>query len=143
MRRENVAVNKNLRIAAGRSRLALTAVLTAIVASGVLSRVIVVGEPLFDKYLGDALYAAMLYCFVALAWPTLSTRAVLLIACALVLAIEAFQLTGVPAAMRLSGDPLQRLVSFALGTEFSMRDIVAYAVGLAAIAGVDSVLRRR
>jgi hypothetical protein len=120
-----------------RQRGAVFVSLIVVVVIGVLSRGIVVGNALFDKYLGDALYAAMLYCIVVLVWPALSMRAALCIAAALVLTIEAFQLTGLPAAMRLSGDPLLRLASIALGTEFSVRDIVAYAVGLIAIVGVD------
>ena len=35
--------------------------LAAIIAAGILSRVIHTGWIVFDKYLGDALYAAMVY----------------------------------------------------------------------------------
>jgi hypothetical protein len=40
--------------------------LIAIIALGILSRVVHTGLALFDKYLGDALYAAMVYALLRL-----------------------------------------------------------------------------
>ena len=54
-----------------RSRLLL---LAAIVATGILSRVIHTGWIVFDKYLGDALYAAMVYLLISLVWHRNATK---------------------------------------------------------------------
>lgn len=42
-----------------RSRLSWVFCIVGIVAMGILSRVVHTGLPVFDKYVGDALYAAM------------------------------------------------------------------------------------
>lgn len=46
--------------------------LAGIVAMGILSRVVHTGLVVFDKYLGDALYAAMLYTILRLRWRSAS-----------------------------------------------------------------------
>ena len=42
--------------------------LVGIIAAGILSRVVHTGFAVFDKYLGDALYAAMVYAILRLFW---------------------------------------------------------------------------
>ena len=42
--------------------------LAGIIAVGILSRVVHTGLLVFDKYLGDALYAAMVYTILRLSW---------------------------------------------------------------------------
>ncbi len=105
--------------------------LVAIVVAGLLSRMAHTGFPLFDKYLGDALYAAMVYVLLRL---TGRIERVALWAAVAMLAIELFQLTQIPAGMLRSGHPAVRACAHLLGTRFSLLDLVAYAVGIACIA---------
>src|SRR5262245_32238528 len=109
-------------------------VLAGIIALGLASRAIHTGFVLFDKYLGDALYAAMVYVILRLLVPR---RPVLLPTAAIMLAIELFQLTNTPARLHTSGLLVLRIAAHALGTTFSLRDLVAYAVGIAAVHYFD------
>jgi hypothetical protein len=102
------------------------AVLGGIIALGLLSRAWPMGFVLWDKYLGDALYAAMVYCLLGwkwdappgkLAWASMAAMTV----------IEAFQLTGLASG----------LVGRILGTYFSWLDLAAYAVGIYLSMQVD------
>lgn len=112
------------------------AVLAAIIAAGLLSRTLHTGFILFDKYLGDALYAAMVYVLIRL---TGRVTRVALWSAIVMLAIELFQLTGIPAAMVQQANPLAiRLAGRLLGTHFSFLDLLAYAVGIRA---VDRLIR--
>jgi hypothetical protein len=112
--------------------------LAAIVAAGLLSRVAHTGLRLFDKYLGDALYAAMVYVLFRL---TGIARVAVWAAVAMT-AIEFFQLTGVPANMLRSASPAVRACARLLGTEFSWLDLLAYAVGIWCIAALDRAALR-
>ena len=117
-------------------RLWLT-LLAAIIAAGLLSRTLHTGQPLLDKYLGDALYAAMVYVLIRL---TTLTPHVALWAALLMTAIELFQLTGIPATLYRNGPLPVRLFTRLLGTEFSPLDLLAYAAGIAAIAVADRAI---
>lgn len=108
--------------------------LALIIAAGLLSRTTHTGLVLFDKYLGDALYAAMVYVLIRLTGPV--QRVTLWSAIAMV-AIELFQLTGIAATMINSDSPLVRIIARLLGTHFSFLDLAAYAVGIAGIAALD------
>ena len=106
----------------------------AIVSAGLLSRVAHTGFRLFDKYLGDALYAAMVYVLFRL---TGRIARVTVWAAAAMTAIELFQLTRIPAGMLRSGHPAVRACARLLGTEFSGFDLIAYAVGIGCLAAID------
>ncbi len=108
--------------------------LVAIVSAGLLSRVAHTGFRLFDKYLGDALYAAKVYVLFRL---TGRIARVTVWAAAAMTAIEFFQLTRVPAGMLRSGYPAVRACARLLGTEFSVLDLLAYAVGIGCLAAID------
>ena len=114
-------------------------VLAAIIVAGLLSRMAHTGNRLIDKYLGDALYAAMVYVLFRLtgriARPALWTAVAMT-------AIELFQLTHVAAGMLDSGNPLVRACARLLGTDFSVLDLLAYAVGIGCIAALDRTVRR-
>jgi hypothetical protein len=114
--------------------------LAAIILTGILSRIVHTGSVLVDKYLGDALYAAMIYALLRLRWPT---HRAALAASAVMLAIESFQLTLIPAHLARSEPLLVRIVARLLGTQFSWWDLFAYAVGIGVIARTDAVLPRR
>mgnify|MGYP000034909894 CR=1 FL=1 len=104
-----------------------------VIAIGVLSRVVQTGNILFDSYLGDALYAALLYLILRIGWPQRAARDHANWAMVLVFAIELFQLTGIPLALRQSDNALLVALSIALGTTFGLNDVVAYGVGILAI----------
>jgi hypothetical protein len=108
--------------------------LAAIVAFGLLSRVTRTGSRIFDKYMGDALYAAMVYVLLRL---TGRITHVLVWSAFAMLALELFQFTGVPAAMFSSDDVILRVGGRLLGTEFGGFDLLAYAVGLGCIVALD------
>jgi hypothetical protein len=123
-----------------RHRWVTCALLTLIVGVGVLSRVTHSGVVLIDKYLGDALYAVMLYLLICLFLPQISVFKAAALAFTLVLAIESFQLTGIPDQMHTSANRLISALSVALGTTFSIYDIIAYVFGIGACAGMDRAL---
>lgn len=102
--------------------------LAAIVVTGILSRVVRTGSILFDKYLGDALYAAMIYAIFRL---FSTSRYVAVYSFAAVFAIELFQLTMIPARLFASEHLWVRLIARLLGTHFSWLDVLAYAAGIA------------
>lgn len=108
--------------------------LSAIVAIGVLSRVVQTGVRVLDKYLGDALYAAMVYVIFRLSGRI--TRVAVWAAVAMI-TIELFQLTGIPAEMLRSGSAALRICARLLGTQFSVLDLLAYAVGIGCMMAID------
>ena len=111
--------------------------LSCIIGIGILSRVIHTGFVVFDKYLGDALYAAMVYVILRLLWR--ATAVVVAVATLIVMTvIELFQLTMVPAHMLASEHLIVRISAMLIGTEFSFLDLFAYGVGIACIYLVDS-----
>jgi hypothetical protein len=91
---------------------------------------------LWDKSLGDALYAVMIFGIITLVRP--STRAVVrgVVAFAICFAIELFQLTGIPKT-------LPRILRIALGDTFAWHDVVCYAVGVVAIVALEIALAIR
>jgi hypothetical protein len=91
---------------------------------------------ILDKYAGDALYAAMVYVIVSLVWQTSRLRKAAL-AMLIMTALEVFQLTMIPAHMLASGNLATRIVARLLGTEFSFRDLLAYAVGILGVFILD------
>ena len=121
-----------------RSRRSWVACTAGIIAAGILSRVVHTGLPVFDKYLGDALYAAMVYGILRLG---LRAGASAVYAMVIMTAIELFQLTLIPAQMLASEHVMTRICARLLGVEFSFRDLLAYAVGIACIYLVDSSQR--
>jgi Zn-dependent membrane protease YugP len=122
-----------------RSRLSWLCCIVGIIAMGILSRVIHTGIAVFDKYLGDALYAMMVYGILRLL-----SRAAASAVCAMVVmtAIELFQLTTIPAQMLASERMMTRICARLMGVEFSFLDLLAYGVGIGSIYLVDSSQRR-
>jgi hypothetical protein len=122
----------------GAPRLRIASTLVVVVALGLVSRLRPLGYHLWDKSLGDALYAVAVYLVVGLLRPRWPAVWLALAAFALTLAVECFQLTGVPARYGHV-----RPVRWVLGTTFSWADIAAYLVGIAAITAADARLLRR
>jgi len=122
-----------------RSRRSWVFCIVGIIAMGVLSRVVHTGLAVFDKYLGDALYAMMVYGILRLL-----SRAAASAVCAMVVmtAIELFQLTMIPAHMFASERLMTRICARLIGVEFSFLDLFAYGVGIGFIYLVDSFQRK-
>ena len=118
----------------------LTALLLAffVIGVGITSRLVESGWPLWDKYLGDALYAILLYLGITFLWPSGSISGRGWGAIIAVFAIETFQLTGIPRQMSQTDSLVLRLAAIALGTHFSWLDMVAYAVSISAATGLES-----
>jgi hypothetical protein len=111
------------------------------VALGLLSRLRPVGWPLYDKSLGDVLYAVAVYCVLALflpRWRRAGSWRLAVVALAVCLAIEFFQATGLPAQWARAFPP----VRWVLGTTFAWHDVACYAVGIACAFGVHRLCAR-
>jgi hypothetical protein len=112
--------------------------LAGIIAVGILSRVVHTGLLVFDKYLGDALYAAMVYAILRLSWMAAVRARLAVSAMAIMTVIELFQLTMIPARLLANEHAMVRICARLMGTEFSFLDLLTYAVGIACIYLADS-----
>jgi hypothetical protein len=110
--------------------------LVCIIGLGIGSRAVHTGWILFDKYLGDALYAAMVYGLLSLVWQTGPLRKAAL-AMLIMTTLELFQLTMIPAHMFASANKATQILARLLGTEFSFRDLLAYGVGILGASILD------
>jgi hypothetical protein len=109
-----------------------------VVLLGLLSRVAPVGVLVWDKYLGDALYAAAFYLALSFLWPQGAVFGKVVLVSAYVVAIELFQLTPFPASLNRSDYlPVRLFAYLVLGSTFGWRDLLAYGVGIGVIAGID------
>ncbi len=117
-----------------RSRGAWVGCLAGIVVVGLLSRAFHSGFLIFDKYLGDALYAAMVYVIFRIVWRSGTVALPAIIA---MTALELFQLTRIPARLLGSEYLVVRVCARLMGTEFSWWDLGAYAVGIGLVWFVD------
>src|SRR5205823_14883065 len=102
---------------------------------GTMSRVVHTGLAVFDKYLGDALYAAMVYGMLRLLSRAAASAAGAMI---VMTAIELFQLTMIPAHMLASDHLMTRICARLMGVEFSFLDLLAYGLGIGCTYLVDS-----
>jgi hypothetical protein len=114
----------------------LAVVLVFIVALGILSRLHPIGWLLYDKSLGDALYAAAAYLAAALVLRRLHPASIAALALAWCFAVETFQATGIPAEYARLG-----VVRWLIGTEFAWHDLACYVVGIAGILTFDLLTR--
>jgi hypothetical protein len=122
-----------------RSRTSWVFFIVGIIAMGILSRVVHTGMAAFDKYLGDALYATMVYGILRLLSGAAASAVCAMVAMA---AIELFQLTMIPAHMLSSKHLMTRICARLIGVEFSSLDLLAYGVGIGCIYLVDSTQRK-
>jgi hypothetical protein len=104
-------------------RIALLLAMT--IAVGLASRRVRLGVAWWDKSLGDVLYATAVVFALALALPRVRAGIVAAIGLCVCLAIEFFQLTGIPLALaRQHG-----WVRLVLGTTFAWHDVACYVLG--------------
>ena len=101
--------------------------------TGILSRIFHSGILVFDKYLGDSLYAVMFYLLLSIVWVRGNPLPKAFVTGGLMMAIELFQLTLIPLHFRLSDSSILKFVSIVLGTEFGWFDIIAYLSGILVI----------
>ena len=110
---------------------------------GVISRVVHVGTLIWDKYLGDAVYAAVFYLVLSLIWSEGSVTVKAILATACVVSVEVFQLTRIPAQLNQSANLAVRTFAYVvLGSAFGWWDMLAYGVGIGGIAWVDKLYLR-
>jgi hypothetical protein len=112
--------------------------LAGIITAGILSRVFHTGLIVVDKYLGDALYAAMVYAILRIFWMAAKSSRLAASAMAIMTVIELFQLTMIPAHLLQNEHVMVRICARLMGTEFSFLDLLTYAVGIACIYLADS-----
>ena len=116
--------------------------LAAIIALGIGSRFIHTGWILFDKYLGDALYAAMFYLLIGLIKDS-PAKTKIMGTMVLMTTIECFQLTLIPARLVLSDSLILKGIAVLLGPQFAWGDLLAYAIGIGMIAAVERLLAHK
>ncbi|QMW65983.1 DUF2809 domain-containing protein [Mumia sp. ZJ1417] len=110
-------------------RTAMSVAIFGVVAAGLAARA-VLPAPIAGPA-GDALYATLVVLLVVAVRPTTPPPVAALVGFAVCVAVELFQLTGIPVAVA-EHVPAARLV---LGTTFWAPDLLRYAVG-AAVGGV-------
>jgi hypothetical protein len=115
----------------------LVLALVAVVALGLLSRLRPIGSFVYDKSLGDILYAAAAYLVLALLLPRWRPSWVALLALVLCLGVEAFQATGIPARYAHIV-----VVRWLLGTTFSWHDVGCYFIGVPVVTVADALVLR-
>ncbi|WP_104162322.1 DUF2809 domain-containing protein [Cryobacterium sp. N22] len=113
-------------------RLNLAGIGALIVATGLLVHFLTQG--IVSDFVGDALYAVLVYLVVSIVLVRLPGRQVAVLAILLCVAVEVFQLTGVPSSLAEHFAPVRYL----LGTTFNALDLVAYAVGVLAATAVST-----
>lgn len=118
-----------------RSRTITSLLIAATIAAGLWTRSSFFPfPPFFAKYGGDALWAVVVFLGCALLFPKLTTVRLAALSLAISWSVEFLQLyhPGWLDAIRAT-----RLGTLALGNTFNAPDLIAYAIGIAAIALVD------
>lgn len=123
--------------APARRRLHAASGLLLVVAAGLLVHGVLPDTAVTD-IAGDALYAAAVYAGVVLLVPGRHPLVVGAVAAGWCVAVELFQLTGLPARWGAGFAP----VMLVFGTVFDARDLVVYVVTVAAAAVVDVLVGR-
>lgn len=95
------------------------------------------GESAASDIAGDALYAVAVYLAVVLLAPRWAPLVVGAVAAGWCVAVELFQLTGVPLAVGAAFPPAMLV----LGTVFDPRDLLVYVVAVALCAAADAAVR--
>jgi hypothetical protein len=111
------------------------------IAIGLLSRLVPIGVPLWDKYLGDVVYALFFYLICSLLFNRSSALHKAGWTALYVTAIEVLQLSGIPLQLNRSEYMIIRLFAYlVLGSTFSGWDLLAYAVGIVIAVLLDNRL---
>ncbi len=111
--------------------------LAATIVLGLASRLYPMGWYLWDRILGEVLYAVAAYLVLAMLLPRKSPWFVAGLAFTACLAVEVFKLTGIPAKYQH-----MFLVHWFLGMTFASINLVYYLIGVLLIAVADLATRR-
>ena len=123
-------------VSGGRRRLIAGAALVLCVGAGLAVHVFVPDGAVSD-IAGDALYAAAAYLAIVIMLPRLPPVGAAAIAGTWCVAIELFQLTGVPLELGARFAPAMLV----LGTVFDARDLIVYLATVVVLALGDSAVR--
>lgn len=124
-------------------RLASLILLIASVVLGIASRIFPLGNILWDKYLGDVVYASVFYFALCIILGYKPVRLKTLITAGYVVFIEFFQLTPIPRFLNHSSNTIVKLFAYlVLGSTFSWWDLVAYAIGIGLAVICDRAISR-
>jgi hypothetical protein len=116
--------------------LRLLLALVATVVLGLASRLYPVGWLLYDRALGEVLYAVAAYLVLAMLLVRTPPLFIAVIAFVCCLAVELFKLTGIPAEYQHL-----LLVRWFLGMTFSLVHLAYYFIGVVLIAFADCATR--
>ena len=119
-------------------RLMAAAALAGVVGAGLAVHLLLADTAATD-IAGDALYAAAVYLGIVIVTPRMPPLAVGAIAAAWCVAVELFQLTGIPLALGAAFAPWMLV----LGTVFDARDLVVYLLTTVIIGAADVAGSRR
>ncbi|WP_019181559.1 DUF2809 domain-containing protein [Microbacterium yannicii] len=122
----------------GRRRIAAVVALAAVIGSGLAVHSLLPDTAATD-IAGDALYAAAVSLALAFVAPRWRAMAVAGFAAAWCVAVELFQLTGIPLVLGAQFPPAMLV----LGTVFDGRDLVIYLTVIALLAVVDVATAHR
>ncbi|MDY0910056.1 DUF2809 domain-containing protein [Microbacterium sp. CFBP9034] len=121
-----------------RRRLVAALLLLAVIGAGLAVHALLPDTAATD-IAGDALYAAAAYLAVVIVAPHLRPVMSGCLAAAWCVAVELFQLTGIP----LQAGAVFPPAMLVLGTVFDARDLIVYLVTVAVLVAIDAVLSAR
>ncbi len=99
---------------------------------GILSRKHAIGWYIYDKSLGDLLYAVAAYLALVIVFPRRPPSFIAIAALLICLAVELFKLTGIPAqAVNIP------IVPWLLGRSFAWHNLACYGLGVLCVFVVD------
>lgn len=122
----------------GRRRVAAAIALVVIVAAGLVVHRVAPSAAATDVA-GDALYAVAVYTGLVMLFASGRRAALGALAVVWCVAVELFQLTGVPVALAAAFPP----IALVLGTGFDARDLVVYPLAVVAVVAIDATVGRR
>ncbi len=138
MAAQTIGMSKWVRDACKRYRVRLLIATCLVAAVGITSRVVPIGSLIWDKYVGDVVYAAVFYLVLSLIWAEGTITAKMILTAVYVVAIEVFQLTPIPVRLNQSENLVIRAFAYVvLGSTFSWWDLLAYSIGIAGILALD------
>ncbi|WP_249353871.1 DUF2809 domain-containing protein [Microbacterium sp. 2FI] len=117
-------------------RIGAAVVLAIVIAAGLFVAAVLPDTAATD-IAGDALYAVAAYIGLVMLAPRARSLVIGAIALGWCVAVELFQLTGVPLALGAAFPPAMLV----LGTVFDARDLVVYAVAVVAVCAIDFAVR--
>lgn len=122
-----------------RARLHFTLIALLVIAVGLGVRSRCFPQGFFSKYVGDALWAVVVYLMFRWIFPAWPTWRIALLATAFSVGIECSQLSDAAWLEELRDNRLAVLV---LGRGFAWGDIAAYLIGIAAAGWIEHRFRR-